>query len=212
LSISTKFNIIDELQKLFRLSSIDKDSIDTHAEQEDLDQILQSSVPGLVSKSKRRSDAATVQGRSTHDGSATGHKLLAEPSVFNMSILLPPSLAFLQRLKNIVPPSSDIIISTLTSFLDDFLVNVFHPQLDETVTELCSQTLIELDAFQEDRQWSQHARKPIFKVRQSLSHRGLIAEIRRVPRHSLASSALSARCWILSRRIRLSLSSSSRRW
>lgn len=169
---------LTKCQKLFRLSSIDKDSIDTHAEQEDLDQILQSSVPGLVSRSKRRSDTATVQGRSTHNGSAAGHKLLAEPSVFNMSILLPPSLDFLQRLKDIVPPSSDIVISTLTSFLDDFLVNVFHPQLDETVTELCSQTFIELDAFQEDQQWSQHARKPIFKVRQSLLHSGLIAKNR----------------------------------
>lgn len=155
---------------MFKLSSINKDSIDTHAEQEDLDQILQSSVPGLVSKPKRRSDTATDHGRSTHDGSATGHKLLVEPSVFNMSILLPPSLAFLQRLKDVVPPSSDIVISTLTSFLDDFLVNVFHPQLDETVTELCSQTFVELDAFQEDPHWSQHARKPIFKVRQDLSH------------------------------------------
>lgn len=200
------------MQKLFKLSSVDKGSLETSAEQEDLDHILQSSVPGLVSKSKRRSDTITNHSRSTHDGSATGHKLLAEPSVFNMSILLPPSLAFLQRLKDIVPPSSGIVVSTLTSFLDDFLVNVFHPQLDETVTELCSQTFIELDAFQEDPQWSQHARKPIFKVCQDLSHEGMIAEIYRVPRRSLASSALSARCLILSHRIRPSLSSSSRKW
>lgn len=163
--------MLTELQRLFKLASIDSDSVDTSAEQEDLDQILQSSVPGLVSKSKRRSDAATDQGRSSHDGSATGHKLLAEPSVFNMSILLPPSLAFLHRLKGIVPPSSDIVISTLPSFLDDFLINVFHPQLDETVTELCSQTFMELEAFQEDPQWSRHARKPIFKVRRSLTLR-----------------------------------------
>ena len=150
---------------MFKLSDIDKDSVDTNAEQDDLDHILQSSVPGLVSKSKRRSGPITDKGRSKPDGSATGHKLLVEPSVFNMTLLLPPSLAFLQRLKDIVPPSSDISISTLTSFLDDFLVNIFQPQLDETVTELCTKTLIELDAFQEDPQWSQHARKPIFKVR-----------------------------------------------
>ena len=97
------------------------------------------------------------------DGSATGHKLLVEPSVFNMGILLPPSLDFLNRLKEVVPPSSDIVMSTLTSFLDDFLVNVFHPQLEETLIELCSQIFIDADAFSEDPNWAQHSKKPIFK-------------------------------------------------
>ena len=55
-------------------------------------------------------------------------------------------------------------MSTLTSFLDDFLVNVFQPQLEETVTESCTQSFAELDAFQKDSQWSQHAVRPIFKA------------------------------------------------
>ena len=92
------------------------------------------------------------------------HKLLIDANVFNISLLLPPSLSFLQRLKDIVPPDSDIAISTLTSFLDDFLVNVFHPQLEETVTELCTQSFMELGAFQRDARWSQYASRPVFKV------------------------------------------------
>lgn len=55
-------------------------------------------------------------------------------------------------------------MSTLTSFLDDFLVNVFQPQLEETVTESCTQSLAEVDAFQIYSQWSQHAVRPIFKA------------------------------------------------
>jgi exocyst complex component 4 len=55
-------------------------------------------------------------------------------------------------------------MSTLTSFLDEFLVNVFHPQLEEAVTELCTQSFTELDAFQEDPEWAKHSPKPIFKV------------------------------------------------
>ncbi|KAI9875177.1 MAG: hypothetical protein M1830_008789 [Pleopsidium flavum] len=153
----------DRTKTMFKLSNLDKGSVDMNAEQEDLDHILESSVPGLVSKSKRRSGANIDKIESNQDGSATGHKLLVDPSVFNMSLLLPPSLFFLQRLKDIVPPGSDIVISTLTAFLDDFLVNVFQPQLDETVTELCTQSFIELDAFQQDPQWPQYARKPIFK-------------------------------------------------
>ena len=58
-------------------------------------------------------------------------------------------------------------MNTLTSFLDDFLVNVFHPQLDETLVELSTQTYLEADAFQQDPQWSKVARKPILKVRMS---------------------------------------------
>ena len=55
-------------------------------------------------------------------------------------------------------------MSTLTSFLDEFLVNVFQPQLEETVTESCTQSFAEADAFQKAPQWSQHAARPIFKA------------------------------------------------
>jgi exocyst complex component 4 len=85
-----------------------------------------------------------------------------------MAILLPPSLTFLNRLKEVVPPSSDIAMSTLTSFLDDFLINVFLPQFDETVVEMCSQIFIETDAFQQDPSWPTYTKKPVFKVRSYL--------------------------------------------
>ncbi|KAI9807315.1 MAG: hypothetical protein M1833_000058 [Piccolia ochrophora] len=153
----------DRSKRMFKLSAIDSKSIEISAEQDDLESILKSSVPGLVSESRRPAGMALNDGAQQPDGSATGHKLLIEPTVFNMSLLLPPSLSFIQRLKAIVPQGSDIVMSTLTSFLDDFLVNVFHPQLDETLVELSSRTFIELDAFQEDPQWSNVARKPIFK-------------------------------------------------
>lgn len=149
---------------MFRLGEVDKRISNLSSDQADLDKILQASVPGLVSKSHRRS--GTIQGDRgpSYDSPAVGHKLLLEPSVFNISLLLPPSLSFLQTLKDIVPPDSEIAISTLTSFLDDFLVNIFNPQLDETLTELCSQSFINLDAFQQDPRWADHAVRPIFKV------------------------------------------------
>ena len=97
-------------------------------------------------------------------GPVVGHKLLVEPSVFNISSLLPPSLSFLQRLKDIVPHDSYIATSTLMTFLDEFLVNVFYPQLEETVTDLCTHCFAELDSFQQDPQWSQRSVRPISKV------------------------------------------------
>lgn len=146
---------------MFKLAEMDQQTSNCASEQDDLDKILQHSVPGLVSRSQKRTE---TQASVSKGGSAT-HTLLAESSVFNIALLLPHSLSFIQRLKEIVPPDSDIAISTLTSFLDDFLVNVFLPQLEETVTELCTKTLMEPDAFREDAQWRQLATRPVLKVR-----------------------------------------------
>ena len=148
---------------MFKLSDVDQKSSGMKAEQDELDEILRASVPGLVSKSRHK---VSISGpiRSRQGNSGTGHKLLIEPSIFNMSLLLPPSLSFIQRLKDIVPLNSDIVMSTLTSFLDNFLINVFQPQLDEAVTDLCTMSLIAADAFTEDPQWAKFSSKPVFRV------------------------------------------------
>jgi Xaa-Pro aminopeptidase len=147
---------------MFKLSDIEQSS-EMKAEQDELDEILKSSVPGLVSKSRQKA-ATNDTSQSSKGNSGTGHKILLEPSVFNMGLLLPPSLSFIQRLKDIVPVDADISMSTLTSFLDDFMVNVFLPQLDETVTDLCTLSFIAADAFTEDPQWVKVSPRPIFKV------------------------------------------------
>ena len=147
---------------MFKLSEIGRNT-EMKAEQDELDEIIQTSVPGLVSKSRQR--AITMDNSQSRQGnSGTGHKILIEPSVFNMGLLLPPSLQFIQKLKDIVPVDSEIAMSTLTSFLDDFLVHVFLPQLDETVTDLCTLSFIAPDAFTEDPHWSKVSPRPIFKV------------------------------------------------
>ncbi|KAJ5317591.1 hypothetical protein N7508_002099 [Penicillium antarcticum] len=151
----------DKNKKMFKLSDIEHNS-EMKAEQDELDDILKSSVPGLVSKSRQKV-ATNDTSQSSKGNSGTGHKILLEPSVFNMGLLLPPSLSFIQRLKDIVPVDADISMSTLTSFLDDFMVNVFLPQLDETVTDLCTLSFIAADAFTEDPQWSKVSPRPIFR-------------------------------------------------
>ncbi|KAF7716728.1 Uncharacterized protein PECH_008655 [Penicillium ucsense] len=151
----------DKNRKMFKLSDIEQSS-EMKAEEDELDEILQSSVPGLVSKTRQKTSVSEAL-PSRQANSGTGHKILLEPSVFNMRLLLPPSLSFIQRLKDIVPTDSDISMTTLTSFLDDFMVNVFLPQLDETVTDLCTLSFIAADAFTEDPQWTKVSPRPIFK-------------------------------------------------
>ncbi|KAK4104947.1 hypothetical protein N658DRAFT_483757 [Parathielavia hyrcaniae] len=165
-------------EHLFKFSEVDSKSAEMATEYEALDNIIRTTVPGLTSNSKKgadikkaglvvpRSDPAAAR-KSTGAGYGSqgsgAHKSLVEPSVFNMSLLLPPTLIFLQRLKNIVPPGSDLATSTLTSFLDNFLVNVFQPQLDETLGKLSDTVFGEADAFLQDPEWALVAKRPVFK-------------------------------------------------
>ena len=153
----------DKNKRMFRLTEMDNKSSAMKREQDDLDDILKSSVPGLVSKSRGRSGINLDTRHPGSDSTAAGHKLVVEPSVFNVNLLLPPTLSFLQRLKDIVPVNSNIAMSTLTSFLDDFLINVFHPQLEEAISEYCTKCMIDLEAFSEDAQWAKYSPRPIFK-------------------------------------------------
>ncbi|EWY98788.1 exocyst complex component sec8 [Fusarium oxysporum NRRL 32931] len=167
----------DIREHLFKFSEANTKSVEMTSEYDALDNIIQDAVPGLGSRKQDR------KGRNVQDGGRRGagagagsdgpfgnshqttgsYKSLVEPSVFNMSLLLPPTLVFLQRLKNIVPPGSDLAASTLTTFLDNFLVNVFQPQLDETLAKLSDTVFGEADAFTQDPAWNQVARRPVFR-------------------------------------------------
>lgn len=170
----------DKSKKMFKLANLDSKT-DTYATSAaDLETILKTSVPGLVSDTSRNSLTTSINLTSVNVAleSGTGHKLLAESSVFNMGILLPPSLEFLYRLKEVVPPSSDISTGSLTNFLDDFLVNVFLPQLDETVVDAVGRAMLEDDAFAVDRDWAKVASKPIFTVSSNERSMRLMTDLR----------------------------------
>ncbi|KAI5924256.1 exocyst complex component [Camillea tinctor] len=160
---------------LFKFSDADQKSADLTTEYEALDSIIQAAVPGLTSGSRKAQQSdkkSSLTGKDSRKSAYAGafdrhapdsYKSLVEPSVFNMSLLLPPTLVFLQRLKAIVPPGSDLAASALTSFLDNFLVNVFQPQLDETLGKLSDSVFGEIDSFQQDPAWNLVARRPVFK-------------------------------------------------
>ncbi|KAI6782434.1 exocyst complex component-like protein [Emericellopsis cladophorae] len=162
-------------EHLFKFNELDAKSTDMVTEYDALENIIQATVPGLTSSSRKAEinkknrlavDESSKRGGTAMSGSqqpSGTHKSLVESSVFNMSLLLPPTLIFLQRLRGIVPPGSDLATSTLTTFLDNFLVNVFQPQLDETLGKLSDAVFGEADAFAQNPHWHKVARKPIFK-------------------------------------------------
>ncbi|KAK2603469.1 exocyst subunit [Conoideocrella luteorostrata] len=166
-------------EHLFKFAEADAKSVDMVTEYDALEGIIQATVPGLTSNSRKggqesKKSRVAVDGGLTRRDTGPGlvgsgkqpigsYKSLVEPSVFNMSLLLPPTLTFLQRLKTIVPPGSDLATSTLTTFLDNFLVNVFQPQLDETLAKLGDTVFTEADSFVHDQAWNLVAPRPIFK-------------------------------------------------
>ncbi|KAK2048817.1 Sec8 exocyst complex component-specific domain-containing protein [Colletotrichum somersetense] len=162
-------------EHLFRFAEGDPKAVDMNTEYEALESIIRTAVPGLTDTSRKsgadKKRPALDIGNTKRGGLAgwenkqtTGtYRSIVEPSVFNMSLLLPPTLVFLQRLKMIVPPGSDLATSTLTSFLDNFLVNVFQPQLDETLGKLSDTIFGEADTFLQDQEWAQVAKRPVFK-------------------------------------------------
>ena len=88
---------------LFKFSNTADTEVDLVSAQDDLKEILRLSVPGLILESRHPFGSANKEHSVQSEVSATGHKLLAQPSVFNMSYLLRPSLTFIRRLGDIVP-------------------------------------------------------------------------------------------------------------
>jgi exocyst complex component 4 len=62
------------------------------------------------------------------------HRLLIRPDAFHVTVLFQPTLSFLHRVANILP--AEIQTSqTSSSVLDEFVLKVYLPQLEEKVLD-----------------------------------------------------------------------------
>lgn len=105
-------------------------------EEQELRDMLQGSVPGLLSENNENIPKSTTMPDELAD-----FVCLARPSPFNISALLDPTLAFLKRAKRIVPHTATLGPSTISDFLDEFLENVFYTQLIGSVDDLYRNTV-----------------------------------------------------------------------
>ncbi|OAD77145.1 hypothetical protein PHYBLDRAFT_180340 [Phycomyces blakesleeanus NRRL 1555(-)] len=97
------------------------------------------------------------------DMASKGHKVLVKPDAYNVSVLLKPTMAFLQRLHQVFPNYDDQGSEGFGSFLDDFAINVFLPQIEEKVMQLIHHATVGMDAFQDDRNYKNYSKLPIVK-------------------------------------------------
>lgn len=132
----------DSSQQMFKFADADSRALTTETKLADeaLQKSLRASVPGLIhlQAADGPNQSSILQGKlagAEDRYSATAqHRALIPPNPFNVSTLFQPTLAFIERATSIVPPGFEDETSAFGSVLEDFVVKVFLPQLDDKVT------------------------------------------------------------------------------
>ena len=106
--------------------------------EDELNRVLKDTVPGLVPGSAEASVQATLSAVGVDDhltNTGRHHRLLIKPDAFYVSVLFQPTLAFLQRIADTLPSGMDSTRAS-SAVMDEFVLRVYLPQLQEKVTEL----------------------------------------------------------------------------
>ncbi|PIL31730.1 hypothetical protein GSI_06434 [Ganoderma sinense ZZ0214-1] len=124
----------DKGKPIFRFADTDaKITAKTLRQHEDeLTRVLKGTVPGLVQGSENAVQA-TLAAVGTDDrlmGSGQHHRLLVHPNAFHVSVLFQPTLAFLDRISDILPSGLEIARAS-SAVLDEFVLRVYLPQLED---------------------------------------------------------------------------------
>lgn len=133
-----------DIQPIFRFADTDaKIATKTLRQHEDeLTRVLKDTVPGLVQGSENAVQA-TLAAVGTDDrlmGTGQHHRLLVHPNAFHVSVLFQPTLAFLDRISDILPSGLEAARAS-SAVLDEFVLKVYLPQLEDKVSTLFHQTV-----------------------------------------------------------------------
>jgi exocyst complex component 4 len=108
-----------------------------------LTRVLNDTMPGLVAGPSGDALQATLTGVGTDDrmlGADQHHRLLIRPDAFHVSVLFQPTLAFLDRITDVLPFGMESA-RTSSAVLDDFVLKSYLPQLEEKVSDLFHQAV-----------------------------------------------------------------------
>lgn len=159
-------------QSLFKYADSEaKSSRLLKSHEEELTKSLKASVPGLVSAVGEGTAAlSAVVSSDNADASAAQHRgihrILTTPDPFNVSVLFGPTLAFVDRIKQILPGNlAGEDERGFSAFLDDFVANTYLPMLEDKVMNVFLQAVSGADAFAEDTSFRRQEQAPLVKVR-----------------------------------------------
>ncbi|KAG9118766.1 hypothetical protein FRC07_006557 [Ceratobasidium sp. 392] len=156
----------DRTKGAFRFADTDPKPITRalRSHEDGITQVLRATVPGLITS---LSEPAT---QFTTGADASEHRLLIRPDAFHVSVLFQPTLAFLDRVAVCLPEgvAGGEGGQKGSLFLDDFVVKVYLPQLEEKVSSLFHQAVGGTDAFQEDTHSGRISEQPLVKASMQL--------------------------------------------
>ncbi|KZT32961.1 hypothetical protein SISSUDRAFT_456734 [Sistotremastrum suecicum HHB10207 ss-3] len=146
-----------EKVKVFRFADSDFKSMSkaVRGQEEELLAALRGSVPGLVHSSSEPSSLQVLSTTTTSTGISNGisetkaHRLLLPPTPFHIPTLFPPSLAFLDRVVEVMPSGLEPV-RTASLFLDEFVKGVWMGVLEERVSGVFHSVVAGPEAFLED--------------------------------------------------------------
>lgn len=144
---------------------------------DELSRVLKETVPGLVTAGPGDGTAAPqLSGPALLDDRSVGasgqhHRALIPPDALHVTVLFHPTFAWLDRVNSRFPSSLAVSTIDAQSLLDDFVLDVYLPQLEEKVQSLFQECVSAPDAFHEDPGWKTLSNAPLVKVRKlSLIH------------------------------------------
>ncbi|CAL1695106.1 unnamed protein product [Somion occarium] len=181
-------NPISSINEVLREGRYIRDKTKVLREHEnELTQALKDTVPGLVQGSTDSTVQATLSALGTDDrmlGVGQHHRLLVHPDAFHVSILFQPTLAFMERISDVLPSGHEASRAT-TVVLDEFVAKVYLPQLEDKVSLLFHQAVTGPDAFQPDPASMRLSNQPLIKASVQLMAliNSLCAMLRKMPFH-----------------------------
>jgi exocyst complex component 4 len=128
------------VQLVFRFADADiKLTSKTLKKNEDeLTRVLRDTMPGLVQTSSEQAVQTTIATVGIDDrmiGAGQRHHTLIRPHAFHVAVMFQPTLAFLSRVMDILPSGADAATAS-GNILDEFVLKVYLPQLEEKVLAL----------------------------------------------------------------------------
>ncbi|KAJ7102110.1 exocyst complex component sec8 [Mycena belliarum] len=157
----------DKTKAVFRFADTDAKLLNKalRSHEEELTRVLKDTMPGLVQSSESTVQAAlsTVGTDDRLLGAGQHHRLIIRPDAFHVSVLFQPTLAFLDRVSDVLPSGVESARES-TAVLDDFVLKVYLPQLEEKVSFLFHQAVTGAEAFQPDPSSSRLSSEPLVKA------------------------------------------------
>ncbi|KAF8917620.1 Sec8 exocyst complex component-specific domain-containing protein [Mucidula mucida] len=162
--------------------------------EDELTRVLKDTMPGLVQGAAESSVQAALSTVGTDDrlqGAGQHHRLLIEPDTFHVTVLFEPTLSFLARVGEILPRDIESMRDS-SKILDEFVLKVYLPQLEEKVESLCHDALNGPEAFQPDPLSERFSPEPLLKASTQLMAliNSLCAMLQTTPFHRESYSRL----------------------